>query len=199
MRSPLALLGLLALVACKDDAPAPAEPAGGSPSDPFGDYVKRSKVSEAKLNIERMGRDASAYFEEERPSPDGTGIGPRQCPNDGRPEGETGITPPLAVACAKAPGGKCTPGGSGAGGYDPKLWTENPVWSALRFEMLDPHFFHYNFAWKNDPSGQGKCQATAQAFGDLDGDGVYSTYERVTTIDEHGVSRGELRVENELE
>jgi hypothetical protein len=65
---------------------------------------------------------------------------------------------------------------------------------------MDPHFFHYNFKWKNDPSGRGSCQFTVQAFGDLDGDGTYSTFERSgTAIGGEVTPDGELRVTDEIE
>jgi hypothetical protein len=92
------------------------------------------------------------------------------------------------------------PGGSGDGGYDAKLWSEGNVWPQLGFELMDPHFFHYNFKWKNDPSGSGSCQFTVQAFGDLDGDGTYSTFERSgTAIGGEVIPDGELRITDETE
>lgn len=170
-----------------------------SSTQAFTGYMNRSKTSEARMNVQRLVQSTTMYLMEERLAPVG-GTLAHVCPNDGRTEGETGITPPLDVACGKASGGKCTPGGSGDGGYDPKLWSESNVWSQLGFELQDPHYFHYNFKWKNDPSAQGSCQFTAQAFGDLDADGVYSTYEQVgSSIAGEVMPGGELHVENELE
>lgn len=168
-------------------------------TESFTGYMSRSKTSEAKMHVRQLVQASTMYLMEDRLDPVG-GTLAHVCPSDGRPEGETGITPPLDVACAKAPGGKCTPGGSGEGGYDPKLWRESNVWSQLGFELQDPHYFHYNFKWKNDASGQGSCQFTAQAFGDLDADGVYSTYEHVgSSIAGEVMPGSELHVENELE
>lgn len=171
-----------------------------SSTQAFTGYMNRSKTAEAKINVSRIFDGTKMYLMEDRVAPGLVELAPHVCPHDGRTEGETGITPPLAVACGKAPGGKCTPGASGDGGYDPKLWSESNVWSQLGFELLDPHYFHYNFKWRNDASGQGSCEFTVQAFGDLDGDGVYSTYERVGSgVGGEVSSLGELQTTDELE
>jgi hypothetical protein len=171
-----------------------------SSTQAFTGYMNRSKTSEAKIHLSRMFDATSAYLMEERMGPDGMSVLPHVCPNDGRPAGETGITPPLDVACAKGSQGRCTPGGSGDGGYDAKLWAESNIWQQLGFDMQDPHYFHYNFKWRNDATGYGACQFTAQAFGDLDGDGVYSTYERAGAADEYGVNAAAgLYIDQELE
>jgi hypothetical protein len=167
----------------------------------FTGYMDRSKTSEAKVNVSRMLDGASAYLAEERIAPGGGAeVLPHVCPNDGRTEGETGMTPPAAVACAKGPQGRCTPGGTGEGGYDAALWSTSNVWSQLGFQVETPHYFHYNFKWRNDPTGGGACQFTAQAFGDLDDDGVYSTFERAGAADENGVNTAAgLYIDRELE
>lgn len=167
----------------------------------FTGYMDRSKTSEAKVNVSRMIDGASAYLAEERIAPGGGAeVLPHVCPNDGRTQGETGMTPPAAVACAKGPQGRCTPGGAGEGGYDATLWSTSNVWSQLGFQVETPHYFHYNFKWRNDPTGGGSCQFTAQAFGDLDDDGVYSTFERAGAADENGVNTAAgLYIDRELE
>jgi type IV pilus assembly protein PilA len=64
--------------------------------------------------------------------------------------------------------------------------------------MTDPHYFHYDFRWAS--VGEGACQFTAQAFGDLDGDGIYSTYERAGAADGLGVNMAAgLYIDQELE
>lgn len=166
----------------------------------FTKYVARSKTSEARVQLAKMFDGASAYFNEERMAQDGLAAAPHGCPNDGRTTGEAGITPPLTVKCADGPSGRCTPGHDGAGGYDAALWTDNPVWSSLNFQAEGGHYFHYNFRWNNDPEGFGNCQFTAQAFGDLDGDGVYSTYERSGAANEYGVNTAAgLYIDREVE
>ena len=66
------------------------------------------------------------------------------------------------------------------------------------FEPEWPHWFHYEFSWKTVPvdhtkevgvgpvgpgeeppdvGNQKPCHVVVRAYGDLDGDGIYSTYE----------------------
>ena len=161
-------------------------------------YMRRSKTSEARVQLAKMFDAASAYFNEEHVSRGSVGLfggaaptlPPHMCPNNGDLEGEAGITPPLSVDCNDGPGGRCVPsvGGGGPGYYDMKLWVDNDVWNGLNFQQEQGHYFHYNFKWKNSDTGFGDCQFTTQAFADLDGDGVYSTFERSGAADKHGVN-----------
>ncbi len=165
----IAILGILAAIAI------PA----------FTKYMRRSKTAEARVNVARMADALSQYYSENG-----------KCPDHDGPEGAAGVTPPLSVNCNSGASGKCRTGG-GAGGYPPTAWSDNPVWSAIDFEPNGPHYFHYDFRWKEE---DGLCQFTAQAFGDLDDDLVYSTYERSGAADVNGVSNAAgLFIENEVE
>ncbi len=144
----------------------------------FTKYMNRSKTSEARIHVAKMFDGAAAYFDEERVDPTSMAV-THGCPNDGRAAGSAGITPPLSVDCSSG----CTPSSYGA-----QLWTDNKVWNALHFQVEDKHYFHYDFKWSNTPGGYGKCQFTVQAFGDLDHDGVYSTFERAAEADENGIN-----------
>jgi hypothetical protein len=81
----------------------------------------------------------------------------------------TEITPPLG-ACCKQPEGRCAP--------DPTLWT-SPAWLAVRFSMDDPHRYSYQLVTD-------ATSFTARAFGDLNCDGTYSTFELVGRIQADG-------------
>jgi type IV pilus assembly protein PilA len=184
-----------------------------SSTNAFTGYMNRSKTSEARVQIAKMFDAASAYFDEEHVSRADVAIigaggalaelAPHQCPNDGSSTGESGVTPPLSVDCSKGPGGRCTPVAgepSGPGEYSASAWTDAKVWNALNFQQETPHYFHYNFRWSNQGTGFGSCQFTAQAFGDLDGDGVFSTYERAGAADQNGVNAAAgLYIDRELE
>lgn len=162
----------------------------------FTKYINRSKTSEARVQLAKMVDSASAYFMEEHVTRDGLALPPHGCPNDGRLKGDAGITPPLSVKCSDGTSGKCV---VGSDGYEAKQW-ENPVWEGLNFAMEEGHYFHYNFKWENSATGYGSCQFTAQAFGDLDGDGVFSTYERAGAADQNGVNMAAgLYIDQELE
>ena len=125
----------------------------------------------------------------------------------GEETGQTmaGMTPGSGIAnCNDGPGSRCVPqasgAGAGAGYYDIGLWNDNNVWNALNFNMEQGHFFHYNFRASNAATGFGVCQFTAQAFGDLDDDLLYSTYERGGAGDQNGVNAaGGLYIDQEVE
>ncbi|HWB76337.1 MAG TPA: hypothetical protein VG755_15310 [Nannocystaceae bacterium] len=167
----------------------------------FTKYMRRSKTSEARVQIAKLFDSAAAYFNEEHTGMPATHV----CPNDGRDKGQSGITPPLSVDCNAGPGGRCVPvqgeAERGPGQYDAKLWTDNKVWAALGIAQEQAHYFHYNFIWDHRGStGFGMCQFTAQAFGDLDGDGVFSTFERSGAADELGVNAAAgLYIDQEVE
>lgn len=178
-------------------------------TEAFTKYISRSKTSEARVQMAKMFDAASAFFNEEHVDRSAIGIGgalpaPHRCPAmPNQSKGSSGIVPPLSVDCSKGPGGKCVPVAGGSdepGHYALELWTDNDVFDELNFAMETPHFFHYSFRYDNDASGFGACQFTAQAFGDLDGDGTFSTYERAGAADENGVNAAAgLYIDQEIE
>lgn len=179
----------------------------------FVKYTRRAKTSEARVQLAKMFDATSAYFNEEHVDRSAVAeigggaalaeLAPHRCPNNGKLSGESGITPPLSVDCNDGPGGRCVPtvgSKGGPGDYDMSLWTDNDVWNGLNFQQEQAHYFHYNFIWTNDASGYGGCQFTTQAFGDLDGDGVFSTFERSGAADEVGVNGAAgLYIDREVE
>ena len=166
-------------------------------------YMRRSKTSEARIQIAKMFDAASAYFNAEHVARGATdlignggtitAVAPHRCPHDAAtPTGPTtaGMTPLLTLDCNAGPGARCVPavGGGGAGYYDMTFWGDNNTWNGLSFQQEQGHYFHYNFLANNAATGFGNCQFTSQAFGNLDGDAVYSTYERSGAADENGVN-----------
>jgi hypothetical protein len=57
---------------------------------------------------------------------------------------------------------------------DPQGTWDHPSWKALSFEVLVPHRFSYSFDVTVDPA---RISFSAQAHGDLNGDGLTSTFE----------------------
>lgn len=165
-------------------------------------YMRRSKTSEARVQISKMFDATSAFFNEEHVERGATeligaggaitDLAPHRCPHptDTPAGGAAGNTPGLGIDCNLGPGGRCVPaiGGAGAGYYAMTLWTDNPIWNGLNFQQEQGHYFHYNFQATNSTTGFGNCQFTAQAFGDLDDDLTYSTYERSGAADQNGVN-----------
>jgi hypothetical protein len=142
--------------------------------------ARKSKTSEPAVNVKKLYNGARAYLEEETYTLR-TPL-PRQFP------ASTPITPPLG-ACCQGSNHKCAP--------DPTLWTD-PTWEALGFSMDDPHYFSYKF----ESSGTDlSATFTATAYGDLDCDGVYSTFEMVGSIQPDGTVTGSAGVfkDHELE
>lgn len=113
----------------------------------FGDYRSKGKKTEAQLQLNKLGKNLKVEF----------------VTNAEFPKGKTGPTP--AEDCCKGPDGKCPV---------TDAWAKDPVWSALDFEMYDPHRFRYTY----DSDGK---TATATAIGDLDCDGTAITYTLTAT------------------
>jgi type IV pilus assembly protein PilA len=87
----------------------------------FMDYMKRSKKTEASLQLNKIGKNAKhAYVE--------SGAFPR---------GRTGLTPP-ATCCGQGP-----PPNHCVTSLDD--WVKNPVWHALDFEIDEPSLFRYSY------------------------------------------------------
>lgn len=84
----------------------------------FKDYQAKSKAIEAKLQLDRIGKNAKRIYGE----------------TSKFPVGSVPLTP--ATDCCKGEGGKCQP--------DPKAWTAGP-WAALEFTIDDPHLFRYSY------------------------------------------------------
>ena len=127
-------------------------------------YIKRSKTTEATMNVRRLFESAVTYYDTEHATAAGE-ILPPQFP-------ASATLSPATVPC----GDQVV--------TDPAVW-EQPTWEALNFRLSDPHYYSYQF----DSSGVGGDSTfTASAFGDLDCDGSQSTFVRIGSI-----SNGELQ------
>jgi prepilin-type N-terminal cleavage/methylation domain-containing protein len=122
----------------------------------FMDYMKRSKKTEASLQLNKIGKNSKrAYMEN---SAYVVGVGPTA---PSRPGGGVG-------------GGCC--GGSGTSGKSVNhcaanavAFTGNTVWTALDFEIDEDTLFVYDYNGSTS-------DYTAKATGDLDCDGTEVTY-----------------------
>lgn len=164
-------------------------------------YARRTKTSEARIQLSKMFDATTSHFMIDRidrgetveigSGGTVTGGAAHRCPHPlGVPAGgTTGVTPPMATDCSAGPGGRCIPqvGGGGGGYYDIGVWGTT-MWDQLNFGMETGHFFHYSFTATNASTGYGNCQFTAQAWGNLDGDTTFSTFERTGGADVNGVN-----------
>lgn len=169
-------------------------------------FINKSKTSEARANLAKMYDGNTAYFTAENVQrgnvgllTSGGGIGTQaahKCPIGGLSATDAGLTPNSFATCVNGQGGRCTPEVN----YKLTEWNNNGTWNGLQFTQEQPHYFRYNFTYLNAGTGYGTCQYTAQAFGDLDGDQVYSTYERAGACDRLGCSAaGGLYIDQEVE
>ena len=126
--------------------------------------VRRTKTAEAPTNLRRIFGSSVAYFQADHSDRDGEGL-PRQFP----------------LSVALSPGSEFCAGGSVNGRWLPveAAW-KHPSWHALNFALSDPHFYSYEFVSAGRDAG---ATFTARAIGDLDCDGVFSTFERVGRVD----------------
>ena len=147
----------------------------------FVKYVRRAKTTEALLNIRKLWDSSLAYYSSDRGSRTG-GILAKQFP------ATQSTTPPLGTCCT-SPGSKCSPSLS--------LW-ETTTWRALNFSIDDPYYYSYAYA----AAGSGRTSSfTAGAYGDLDCDNQFSTFERTGKIDSQGNVTGGagLYIRNDIE
>lgn len=70
----------------------------------------------------------------------------------------------------------------GRKGDPPRVW-EHPTWQALGFSFDHAHAFSFSF---DSSESEGVPTFRATAHGDLDGDGVVSTFEVVGVVDPRG-------------
>jgi type IV pilus assembly protein PilA len=119
-------------------------------------YIANAKTAEARNSLGQMGRDAVIAYEREDLSAGSdtpSGVFHRLCPSARTPV-------PSSIAMVK--GMKYQSASAD--------WTSDPGFSCLHFEMNSPQYYQYNYTSTADGF-------TSTARGDLNGDGVYSTFE----------------------
>lgn len=169
----VAILGILAAVA------VPA----------FLKYIKRSKTSEATMNVRKIFDGSVVFFTTERSDRSGAVIYPQFA------RSTAALTSPAA------------PAGAQKTSFDFTSDANADTWDQLQFGTSDPIYFSYQYV-STSPSGREIAATipatqtfTAAAFGDLDGDSTLSTFERVGFKNLNGEVEGGagLYIDNELE
>jgi len=87
--------------------------------------------------------------------------------SQGRPQ-NISFPPSAPLTPAEVPRGECV--------EDPKETWQHLTWRSLSFDVVGPHCFAFKFDSALDPQS-GVMRFVATAHGDLDGDGVLSTFE----------------------
>src|SRR5262249_50259930 len=131
----------------------------------FMKYIRRSKTTEASMNVRKLFDSSVSYFDSEHTDSTGT-ILPRQFPT-------SQVLTPAGGACGCCVGGKC----------DPKpivaQW-QTSQWTALNFSVSDPFYYQYQYGSNGTDSAS---SFVAHAYGDLDCNTTFSTFERQGTVD----------------
>jgi len=132
----------------------------------FTKYMARSRASEARSSMLRMSLGAGRSYAESDSAAGAPG-------KPAFPAPSAGPTPPLGECCRQ--GGKCAP--------DPTLWKKEP-WTSLGFSMDEPHVYSYEYKVIGKPGSTDPPYGyTILAHGDLDCDGVYSTFSMHGEVD----------------
>jgi len=148
----------------------------------FTRYVRKARVIEAHSGLNKMWVSSVAYFLADVGNGQGGAI-PRRFPGPAA-QFES------VLDCGCQTGARCAGGWSG--------WSTDPVWSALKFSMPDPH----NYLFGYTSSGLGSNSTfSAYARGNLDCDDVISEFKRDGKINSSGDVTGAIQpfVINELE
>ena len=150
----------------------------------FMKYIRRSKTSEATMNLRKLFDSSVSYYGGEHTNQEGD-ILARQFPDTAGP---LPAAPDVSM---------CSDGASVRFRPAADTW-DGPTWEGLNFSVDDPFLFAYTYT----SAGTGSASSfTATAQGDLDCNGDLSRFERVGTIDaDNNVSGGAgIFSENELE
>ena len=129
-----------------------------------GRYLRHSKTAEATRSLGSMEQGSKAKFQldTDTSGPPATGAGPFKhvfCSSAG-----------AAVPASGVPvGKKVVVVSSGTAEYN------QPAFTCLKFLMTDAQYYQYNYT-SNAPTAGTAAFYTATAIGDLDGNGVQSTY-----------------------
>jgi len=147
---PVAAIGVIAAVA------VPA----------FLDYMKKSKKSEATMNLNRITKSLKRYYAE----------------NSSFPKGDAGPTPDFPTCCGLKSDGngvdnKCP--------NSPSAWQKDKVWSELDMLLDEPTVYRYTY------HSDGKT-VKVQAIGDADCDGNFATYDMTVEVNGAGVPQATI-------
>jgi type IV pilus assembly protein PilA len=150
----------------------------------FMKYIRRSKTTEASMNIRKLYDSTVAYYNAEHADVSGN-ILARQFP-------AAQAATPAANACCGQTGQKCAP--------VPASW-QTATWQALNFSVDDPHYY-----WYSTEAATGTGSAVGDAYnlkaeGNLNCDAAYSLYQRTATVDAQFSIKGGsgLYVTNDIE
>ena len=142
----------------------------------FMDYIKRSKSSEASLNLNKVGKNLKRDFGEVASFPASNGAL--------LPDGTPGT---ITTGCCGGVGGTTAAPGTTVNNKctaEPdKFQTDGAGWQALEFSMDEASQYRYSYIG-------GATAATGLAIGDLDCDGKESTWTLNATVTTFAANAG---------
>lgn len=134
----------------------------------FEQYQDKTQATEADLNLRLMAERAWDFYRREHADQAGT-VMPLQFPG-------TGVT---AIGPDDWHEKVCPSGGAPTTYLPDSDSFAHPVFQALGFRLNEPFRFQYQFVAEGTGN---EARFTARAVGDLDCDGLYSTYERTGSL-----------------
>jgi type IV pilus assembly protein PilA len=145
----------------------------------FMDYMKKSKSTEASLNLNKIGKNLKTYFDANQAFPSTAGaLAPSFTPAGGK-------------GCCGGYG-KDASGGNGASSINnkcdakPTEFQDSAGWQEIEFAMNEPSQYQYKYVATNAVGST--ANVVAYAIGDLDCDSVESTWSLVATAIYNGSS-----------
>jgi len=133
-------------------------------------FIRKSKTSEANINIKAVGDGAVSWFDAEHSGANGDPIA-KHFPNTSSPTGTGG-------AGANTPSQAPCQGGQPLYTKDSSRWEVEP-WKSLKFGINKAHYFRYQYV----PTGTGNASTfTVWARANLDCDSTESTYSVRATV-----------------
>jgi prepilin-type N-terminal cleavage/methylation domain-containing protein len=165
----------------------------------FMKNVKKAKTTEAVINVKKITDGAVSYYLEEKVGAGSAVPIAKQFPTTP----EEPVAPAMGACCLTA-AKKCAP--------DATAWSP-ATWQSLKFSMDDPHYYSYFYVRGRQSPGSGQQPQQladgstpaeyffAGALGDLNCDGVYSTFEMMGAITRDGsvTTAGGMYKDMELE
>jgi type IV pilus assembly protein PilA len=135
-------------------------------------YVLNAKTTEARNSLGQIAKDASSAYSRDGMSPAVLPLG-----------STTGVVNILCVSSSAIPtlvtqvkGQKYL--------SKPSEWDDSG-WRCLRFGMQDPQYYQYQYTATGTRRASGN-QFIATAHGDLDGDGITSTFQMIGELKSYG-------------
>ncbi len=120
-----------------------------------------------------------------------------RCNITGKISGQSTVLPPFEARCAAGPERRCQAVQNPSEPWHYVFPPDDPVWQEwgnLGYVPPNGTYYHKQFRWSLD---KGECVFTVALYGDLDDDGVYSTFERIEKQTADGESWTYFNEQNE--